>query len=101
DKPGAELRALRHQLEAHHTAASDPAKAVEFIYPHLGHADRFIRFAARVALEHQNVSLWQDRVLAEKNTDALLTGAVALARQGDKAVRPQLLAALDRLDFNR
>jgi putative heme-binding domain-containing protein len=99
DKQGAELRALRHQLEAMQTPAGDPAKAVEFIYPNLGHSDRFIRFAARVALEHQKVSAWQDRVLAEKNTEKLISGAVALARQGDKAVRPQLLEALDRIDF--
>ncbi len=101
DKQGAELRALRHQLEAMQTAAGDPAKAVEFIYPNLGHSDRFIRFAARVALEHQKVDTWQDRVLAEKDTEKLLNGAVALAHQGDKAIRPQLLAALDRLDFSK
>src|SRR5208337_1842681 len=50
---GAELRALRHQLEEYHAPAADQEKAVAFIYPHLGHADRFIRYAARVALEHQ------------------------------------------------
>ena len=38
-------------------------------------------------------------MLAEKDPETLITGAVALARQGDKSLQPQLLAALDRLDF--
>ncbi len=66
---------------------------------HLGNPDRFIRYAARVALEHQDVKLWQNKVLAETNPEALITGAVALARQGDKSLEPKLLGALDKLDF--
>ena len=37
--------------------------------------------------------------LAETDPEALITGAVALARQGDRSLKPQLIAALDRLDF--
>ena len=33
--------------------------------------------------------------------EALITGAVGLARQGDKSLQPKLLAALDRLDFSQ
>jgi putative heme-binding domain-containing protein len=101
NKEGAELRELRHKLEAYQTAVPEPAKAVEFLYPHLGHADRFIRYAARVALEHVPANLWQDRVLAEKDPTKLIEGVTALARQGDKALQPKLLAALDGLDFNK
>src|SRR5262249_41698943 len=99
NQEGAELRELRHQLEKYHSPAADSAKAVDFIYAHLGHADRFIHYAARLALEHQKPNLWQEPVLAEKDPLTLLQGAVALARQGDKALAPRLLAALDRLDF--
>lgn len=101
DKEGGELRALRHRIEAYHGRSEDAAKAVAFLWPHLGHADRFIRYAARVALEHQDVKSWQDKVLAERNTDTLIAGAVALARQGDKSLQAQLLAALDRLEFGK
>lgn len=101
DSRNAELRTLRHQIEAYHTPAADPAKAVAFVYPKLGHADRFIRYAARVALEHQKPSLWQDRVLDERDAETLITGAVALARQGDKSLQPRLLAALERLDYSK
>jgi putative heme-binding domain-containing protein len=119
DPRNADLRALRHKIEKYHDPASDPAKAVEFVYPHLGHGDRFIRHAARVALEHQKPSLWQDRLLDEKDTETLITGAVALARVGaasraapasesrsargthpnGKSLQGRLLAALARLDF--
>lgn len=99
DAEGAELRKLRHALEAYHQKTDDPAKAIELAWPNLSHNDRFIRYAARVALEHQPVSLWESRVLAEQNPTALITAAVALARQGDQAVQGKLLAALDKLDF--
>lgn len=96
---GAELRTLRRQLEQYHAPAADPAKALAFVYPHLKHPDRFIAYAARVALEQQKVELWQERVLAESDPATLLVGAVALARQGDSALQPRLLAALERIAF--
>ena len=80
--------------------AADPKAAVAFVYPYLGHEDRYIRYAARVALEHQDVKLWQDKVLAERDPETLITGAVALARQGDKALEPNLLEALDGPGFS-
>jgi putative heme-binding domain-containing protein len=101
DARHADMRELRHKLEHYQQPTEDGAKAVEFVYPYLGHGDRFLRYAARVALEHQKPALWQDRVLAEKDTETLITGAVALARQGDKSLQGQLLAALDRLDYDK
>ena len=100
DPRNADLRSLRHQLEQYHRKTDDPAKAVEFTYPNLNHPDRFIRYAARVALEHQPPRLWQERVLGEDKPDALIAGAVALARQGDKSLQSKLLDSLDRVDFS-
>ncbi len=100
DPRHAELRALRHKLESYQQATTDQTQAVEFIYPHLGHGDRFLRYAARVALEHQPPRLWQERVLAEKDAETLLTSAAAFARQGDKTQQSRLLAALDRLEYD-
>ncbi len=99
DVPGADLRKLRHELEAYHHKVTNPAAAVKFAYPYLGNKDRFIRFAARIALEHQDPKAWQDRVLAERDPETLITGAVALAHQGNRSLQPKLIAALDRLDF--
>ncbi|HTU16547.1 MAG TPA: c-type cytochrome [Gemmataceae bacterium] len=101
DSRNADLRELRHKLEKYHQPTADQAKAVELIYPHLGHGDRFIRYAARVALEHQKPALWQDRLLNENDAETLITGAVAFARQGDKELQAPLLAALDRLAYDK
>jgi putative heme-binding domain-containing protein len=95
---GADQRALRQKLEQYHARAADPEKAVEFVYPYLGHADRFVRYAARVALENQPAKHWQDRVLAETDPEALITGAVAVARQGEKSRQQMLLRNLDSID---
>jgi putative heme-binding domain-containing protein len=95
----AALRALRRQMEALHQPAGPDA--IDKIWPQLSHADRHIRYAARVALEHQKVARWQDRALAEKNPQAAIQAIVALARQGEPKLQPQLLEALGHLDIAR
>ena len=98
------------QLEAFH-GQQDP-KAVEAAWPHLGHPDRFIRFAARVALEHQDPKTWQDRALAETDPPGLAHGPAGPGprrRQGPvpppklpaDAARPQLGHWTTRLDRRR
>jgi putative heme-binding domain-containing protein len=89
-----ELHTLRKKLEGFHSPAANPEEAVGFIIPCLKHPDRFIRYAARVALEHQPVKFWQDKILEEKDKVALINGAIALAHQGDKSLQPKLIAAL-------
>src|SRR5262249_34247228 len=96
DKDG--QRELRKNLEAFHAQAADPEKAVKFLYESLHHKDRFIRYAARVALEHQPVKFWQGYVAF--GPDAIISFVVALARQGNKELQPKLLDELnDQLDF--
>ena len=94
DADGAQARALRHQLEAFHGHA-DP-KAVETAWPALASDDRFIRYAARLAIESQPVEQWKARALAETNTEASLTALLSLARLGSNDDQAQLMAALDR-----
>lgn len=89
-----DARALRHSLEVFH-GKKDPA-AVKTAWPYLGSKDRFLRFAARIAVESQPVAEWQDLALAEKDPQAAVVALIALARQGDPAVQPQLLDALSK-----
>ncbi len=92
-------RKLLKQIEEYHKPTVDAGKAVEFLLPLLGHADRFVRYSARVALEHQPVEHWQDKALALAEPDAVVNAVVGLAHQGTKTLQPKLLARLATLDF--
>jgi putative heme-binding domain-containing protein len=75
--PG-ELYSLRRQLEEYH--GHSDSHAVDFVWPYLGHEDRFIRFVARVAIEHQDVKTWQERALAETDPSRAIPALLALTR---------------------
>lgn len=91
------LAVERKSLEAFH-GRRDP-QALAKAWPYLGDPDRYLRFAARIAVESQPVVDWQDRVLAEKDPVAAINGAIALARHGDKALQGSLLATLGGIDW--
>ncbi|MEO5976519.1 MAG: heme-binding protein [Chryseolinea sp.] len=94
-----DLNKLRREMEVFHVGPTPGA--VEKIWPNLGHEDRFIRFASRVALEHQPVAEWQAKALAEKNDAAVINTMIALARQGKPAVQNQIFASLMKIDFSK
>ena len=99
-EPGNVERSVRRQLETLHEAGKSSEQNVEFIWRHLGHDDRSIRYAARVALEFQEPALWQKRVLAESYPELLITAAVAMARQGDAAMQQDLVDRLLKIQFS-
>jgi putative heme-binding domain-containing protein len=93
-----ELRALRHSLEKLHVSGGGSA-AVEEAWPQLAHADRHIRYAARLAIECQDAALWREKVFAEKNPRAAIYAAIALARHGDQSLAAPLLDKLGDVPF--
>jgi putative heme-binding domain-containing protein len=95
DAAGVAERQLRRQLEAFHRRDPDPAAAVALAVPQLASPDRFIRYAARIALEHQPLEAWQDRALALGDPRGRIVAAIAVARQAEPAAQPAVLAALD------
>lgn len=100
----AALRQLRHSLEVFHAEPADAiesAAAINAALPSLGHADAGVRFAARIALEHQPINLWQDKVLALENDRARIIGAVALARNGQPEDAPKVVASLASVDWGK
>lgn len=88
---------LRRQLEAYH-GKTDKA-AVDFVWPHLKQEDRFVRFAARIALEHQPVDQWQEKLFSETDPVILTQGMIALARHGQKNQRSRLLKSLSSIKY--
>ncbi len=99
NRAGAEARALRRQLEKLH-GKEDP-ESLDFIWSQLGNPDRFLRYAARIALESQPPSLWQERALKESHANTGLTALLALARAGDRSVQSDLLKSLQRFPLDK
>ncbi len=111
--PTAEARATRHKLEAFH-GKHDP-QAVAVAWPYLADNGRFIRWAARVAIEHQPVASWTDKALTEpdamKQVEALLalartTGVCPQHRKSDSSpinedLKSQIFDALISVDWSK
>ncbi len=85
---------LRRELEALRDVAPSAA-ALAKAWPLMGHPDRWVRYAARIAVEHQPVEGWRARVQADANVDLSLNAALALARSGAAADLPAIVAAAD------
>ncbi len=116
-------RAIRHQLEALHMG--DHPDAVKKAWPYLSNSDRYIRYAARTAIEHRPLESWQKRALSEASPQASLTALLALVRKVPRSYKPTgpdldtpppaypadnvvrhpleapVLAALAKLDWNK
>ena len=97
EKGSEEARRLRREAVAFQ-GKRDP-HAVDFLWPLLASEDRWIRSAARVALESQDLILWKDRALRESNANAGLTALLALARCGGKSTQLDLFGALSKFQF--
>jgi putative heme-binding domain-containing protein len=112
-EPMGDLAKLRRELESHHRP--NDAQAIAAAWPHLDHPDRFVRFAARTAIEHQPPAQWAERAFSETNPGRQLTALLALARVGcvdpqhrkpsdppvDRKLQQKIIAALARLDWNQ
>jgi len=95
------LRDLRRSLEAYHGSNRGGRAAIDAAWPLLAHADRNIRYAARLAIENQDLSLWSDRVFAESEPRAVIHAAIAICRHGDKGLAGRVIAKLNDLSFER
>jgi putative heme-binding domain-containing protein len=106
-------RALRRHLEAFH--GKQDLAAVPICWPYLNHPDRYLRSAARVAIEFQDPRTWQERALAEKDPATAIQALLALVRvtstdpfhrkpdtpPTDLALKGRILQALERIDWDR
>lgn len=101
-------RPVSAKLESFHGKA-DP-KAVETAWPYLNSDDRFVRNAARVALEHQDPKTWMEKALSEKDAVSAIQALLALVRVTsddpqhkktpvDEKLKGQILSALDAIDW--
>lgn len=113
DVSSASARAKRRHLETYHGGVV--VAPMKEIWPYLGDKDRSLRFAARIALEWQNVSDWEQKALDEKNPRRSIAALAALARVSSKdqfhrkptdkspdtQLQSRILASLDRIDWKK
>jgi putative heme-binding domain-containing protein len=106
-------RDTRHKLEAFH--GKQDSNAIKVAWPYLSHKDRFIRFAARTAVEHQPTGSWVTKALTESDPAKQVEALLALARVTgvcpqhrndlspavDTALRDKLLQALAAIDTSK
>ncbi|WP_259015306.1 c-type cytochrome [Emticicia fluvialis] len=88
---------LRREIETFHT---DPNPlAIDKAWPNLSHPDRFIRYASRLALEHQPIAEWQQKALAEKDPVKVINAMIGLARQGQPELKESILKSLLSVNY--
>jgi putative heme-binding domain-containing protein len=97
DAVAAKAHAERKALEAFHGVVNP--EAVAKAWPYLASQDRFLRYAARLAIESQPVSQWASKVFTETDPQSRITAAVALARMGEPAHKQDLLKLLLSTDL--
>ena len=89
-QPLNELAKLRKDIEKLHTPDA-PASKLGYIWSNLGHSDRHVRFAARVALEHQKPDSYVAKAMAEKDPLTRTEAGLALARHRHDAALDVLM----------
>ncbi len=89
---------LRRELEQYH-AKGAPAAGLEKAWSNLNHPDRFVQYAARVAVEHQPVATWKAKAVAETNPTSKIQAILALAHQGTNADAAGMLSSLMQVDY--
>ncbi len=94
--PGVDrTRLIRLMLESWHGDA-DPGR-LDDLYVALGHDDRSIRFAARVALERLDPDSWSTSALQESGHRRAIELLVALARVGSDLQRARVIERVEEL----
>lgn len=89
---------LRRSLEQYHETNK---AAVDFAWPNLKHEDRFVRYAARIAVEHQPVSEWQERALSGSDPQTLIETMIALARTGKPQIQSRIIQSLVQINYEK
>ena len=101
EKFSKEQRFLQRHLAAYHgVGTTDPAKAIEFVWPHLADPDPVLRHAARVTVETRRMVHWQQKALDEKDPHVAVTALLALARSPQRELDSEILQRLTKLPFD-
>ncbi|WP_235843161.1 c-type cytochrome [Maribacter hydrothermalis] len=93
-----EARNLRKKLEEYHKIVSE--RGTELAWEHLANNDRFIRYAARLVLEHQPIESWINRYKSETDSRKIIESSIALNHQASSNLQDLILNKLLGITFN-
>jgi glucose/arabinose dehydrogenase len=72
--------------------------STEALWSHLSDEDRFVRYAARVALENQDRNSWEKYLADESDASAIIQAALIVSRMGYGDLRPRISEKLSGID---
>ena len=99
DMTGAEARKTRHMLESFHGQPNP--KALDAAWPYLGSSDYHLRYAARIAIEWQDVNTWAEKAYNESNDLAAIHALLGLARRDLKGSLAPIIKRLNKVDYSK
>jgi hypothetical protein len=79
---------------------STSPEAIETAWPYLNHSDRFVRYAARIAVEHQPVNTWSSKALTEANSTKSIFAVMALIRADKNVSKTEAFKALHKINYD-
>ncbi|MFG0330002.1 MAG: c-type cytochrome [Phycisphaerales bacterium] len=97
DERGAPDRRRRHEFETSHGVRND--SRLKIAIDGLNDSDRFMRYAARLALESQPLEVWRDRALSDSRAQVVIESSIALARAGAEESRSEIVERLNAIDL--
>jgi putative heme-binding domain-containing protein len=89
---------MRRMLETFHSG--EHPEAVEKAWTFLDHPDRFVRYAARIAIEHQPVTTWSEKSLKEENPTKSMFALMALIRTDTSASKSEIFKVLHKISYD-
>tara|TARA_R110002051_G_scaffold3131_7_gene16887 strand:- start:16268 stop:19000 length:2733 start_codon:yes stop_codon:yes gene_type:complete len=89
---------LRKKLEEYHMVVSE--EGTELAWENLANNDRFIRYAARLVLEHQPIESWINRFKTETNSTKIIESSIALNHQAKSELQKVVLNKLLKIPMD-
>ena len=89
----------RRAMEKNHGNGNQGS--IDKVWAHLNHSDRFVRYAARTALENNKPIKWIDKLEVEKDPQTRLEAVMALARVGDAGQQDLAVKGLAELNWDQ
>ncbi|TMM56181.1 c-type cytochrome [Maribacter algarum] len=101
DTKTGELRKLRRSLEKYHSGKSKSSELIQLAWANLNHEDRYIRYAARIALEKDYSTYWVHRFFAEKDPIKIIESSIVMSKRIEKKEQQGVIKKLNSINLSK